>query len=348
MLPSSARARAASRGGLESAAGHGRRCRGRARSRSRPSSGSRSVLGPDAGATHGTARGARRRAAGWDPTQSVPVQTRRREDRELIAAFARITEVHQSPTDTLGRVAWCSRTTTASRSPVASCSNGRARDPGEPGAAHGRLRSPCACPLDSGRTVALAAARVRGRSRGRTRNAMCTSAAATSEAAPGARHAHRAVHPRLRATSAYFTVRLGRTRQFLSRRLLSPSRTTQNGVPRSPTTSVRIGGRRWRRRSARPRRRGVLHDVGLAHLVGGVAPGRVRSERREHDDAARADRHVDRLSPVAPTLEADRRSRCASVPSRCAPGITDTHPFSSVASVIAIQHVRYACGSTNV
>jgi len=37
--------------------------------------------------------------------------------------------------------------------------------------------------------------------------------------------------------------------------------------------------------------------------------------------------------------------RWARVPSRCTPGITATHPFSGVASVIASQHVRYACGS---
>lgn len=41
-------------------------------------------------------------------------------------------------------------------------------------------------------------------------------------------------------------------------------------------------------------------------------------------------------------------SSCASVPRRCRPGTTHGHPFSSVASVSAIQHVRYCCGSMNV
>ena len=40
--------------------------------------------------------------------------------------------------------------------------------------------------------------------------------------------------------------------------------------------------------------------------------------------------------------------RWASVPERWTPGSTHTQPLSSVASVIAIQQVRYACGSTYV
>ena len=78
-----------------------------------------------------------------------------------------------------------------------------------------------------------------------------------------------------------------------------------------------------------------------------VALGRVRSERAEHDDAARAHRHLDRRRPVAPALLADRCRRGARAFRRDARrGITATQPFSGVASVIAIQHVRYACGST--
>ena len=41
-------------------------------------------------------------------------------------------------------------------------------------------------------------------------------------------------------------------------------------------------------------------------------------------------------------------ARWARVPARCTPGSTHTQPLSSVASVIATQHVRYACGSTYV
>ena len=36
----------------------------------------------------------------------------------------------------------------------------------------------------------------------------------------------------------------------------------------------------------------------------------------------------------------------AKVPRRCSPGTTHGHPLSSVASVRAIQHVRYCWGST--
>ena len=69
---------------------------------------------------------------------------------------------------------------------------------------------------------------------------------------------------------------------------------------------------------------------------------------REHDDAARAHRHFDRGRPVAPALFADRRRAVGERAVAVHAGHHRDATVLGVASVIASQQVRYACGSTYV
>ncbi len=90
----------------------------------------------------------------------------------------------------------------------------------------------------------------------------------------------------------------------------------------------------------------VLEDVGLPRLVGGVVPGRVGVSDEKTTmlpaftgTATASGGSMQHWNPIGV-------STWATVPRRCTPGSAHTQPFSTVASVSATQHVRYACGST--
>ena len=111
---------------------------------------------------------------------------------------------------------------------------------------------------------------------------------------------------------------------------------TRRAVSDDPIAAIvvaeRLGCRRWARvRHTVQCHRAVGHvlqDVCLANRVGRVALRRVRRQRAEHDDAARgtgtstaSDQSPQHSSPTGV-------DRCASVPSRCTPGMTAMQPFS--------------------
>jgi hypothetical protein len=74
----------------------------------------------------------------------------------------------------------------------------------------------------------------------------------------------------------------------------------------------------------------------------------VRGQRREHDDVAGASGHGHRADGIVQALPAvvghPVLERAEAMEARHHP----RHPFSTVASVRATQHVRYCCGSMNV